>query len=72
MPLDRLVLILVAVGAALFASVWLLGLLAAATQSPLAWLLMIPVAIAGYIIWRVVADRVTSEEDDHYDKVPRK
>lgn len=71
MPLDRIVLIIVVAGGALLASVWLLGLLVAATQTPLAWLLLIPVALAGYIVWRVVADRVTSEEDDHYDKVPR-
>lgn len=72
MPLDRLVLIIVVVIAAAGLTVWLAGFVLAATQIPFAWLALLPVALAVWIGWRVIADRVTSEEDDHYDRTPRK
>ena len=71
MPLDRLVLILVIVVAAAGATLWLAGFLMAAVQVPFAWVAIIPLALAVWIGWRVIADRVTSKEDDHYDRTPR-
>jgi hypothetical protein len=72
MPLDRLVLIIVIVLAAGAGTIWLAGFLMAATQVPFAWIAVIPVALAAWIGWRVITDRVTSEEDDRYDRTPRK
>jgi len=72
MPLDRLVLIIVAVIAAAGVTIWLAGLVMAATQIPLAWLALIPVALAVFIGWRVISDRMNSADDDHYDRTPRK
>ena len=70
MPLDRLVLIIVAVLAAAGATVWIAGVLFASfSLSPTVGLLAaIPVGLAGYIAFRIIADRVTSKEDDHYDR----
>ena len=70
MPLDRLVLIIVAVLAAAGATVWIAGVLFASfSLSPTVGLLAaIPVGLAAYIAFRIIADRVASKEDDHYDR----
>ncbi|MEM8850806.1 MAG: hypothetical protein AAGE03_12320 [Pseudomonadota bacterium] len=69
MPLDRFVLIIVIVLVAAGATIWLGALVATAVAIPLGWLAILPAAIAAFILWRVVADRVTSAEDDHYDRM---
>ena len=72
MPLDRLVLILVAVIAAAAATVWIAATaLAAATGPGWGWLAVVPTALAAYVAWRVIAERVASEEDDRYDRIER-
>ena len=72
MPLDKFVLILVAVIAAAGATVWVATtLLAAASVPALGWLTLIPVVLAAYVAWRVIADRVGSAEDDHYDGIEK-
>lgn len=72
MPLDKFVLILVCVAAAAGVTVWIATMVAAAVQFPFpGWLILVPVALIGYVIWRVVADRIGSEEDDHYDNIDR-
>ncbi len=72
MPLDRLVLIIVAVIAAAGATVWLASLVAASIQVPLlGWFLVLPVLLILYIGWRVIADRLNSAEDDHYDRIEK-
>ena len=72
MPLDRLVLILVIVVASAGATVWLAAFAFAAIQVPFAWIAIIPLVLATWIGWRVIADRLGSEEDDRYDRTPRK
>lgn len=69
MPLDRLVLILVAVIAAAGATVWIAGVLFASfSVSPTVGVLAaIPIGLFAYIAFRVIADRVGNKEDDHYD-----
>ena len=69
MPLDRLVLIIVCVFGACAVTFWLAGLALATLQIPYAWLVWLPVAVVGYVVWRVVMERVMSAEDDHYDKM---
>ncbi|MEM7642975.1 MAG: hypothetical protein AAF366_10640 [Pseudomonadota bacterium] len=69
MPLDRFVLIIVVVVIAAGATIWLGAIAAAAAALPLGWLAIVPAAIAAYVLWRVVSDRVTSSEDDHYDRM---
>jgi len=69
MPIDKLVLILVIVIAAAAATVWLGTLIAASIQIPFGWLVLIPAALVGYVVYRVIAERVGNTEDDHYDKM---
>lgn len=71
MPLDRLVLILVCVIAAAGVTIWVAAVLLAGLQvSPLAALIvLLPLALVGYIFWRVIAERAKSTEDDHYDRI---
>lgn len=71
MPLDKLVLMIVAVMAAVAVTAWLAGLAIAAWQVPFAWIALIPASVAGYVVWRVVADRLGSAEDDHYDHIEK-
>lgn len=65
MPLDRLVLILVVAAAALYLLAVLIGLIAL-----LPWgLIGIGVlAITGYVLWRVIRDRLANAEDDYYER----
>ncbi|GIT92475.1 hypothetical protein JANAI62_29330 [Jannaschia pagri] len=69
MPLDRFVLIIVAVIAAAGATIWLAALVSASFAVPFAWIALAPAALAAWIGWRVIADRVRSQEDDHYDRM---
>ncbi|MEO1797550.1 MAG: hypothetical protein AAFR53_11120 [Pseudomonadota bacterium] len=69
MKLDTFVLLLVCVVAACGVTFWLGGLLLATLQIPYAWLVWLPVGIVGYVVWRVVMERVQSTEDDHYDRM---
>jgi len=72
MPLDRLVLIIVIVLAAAGGTIWLGTFIAAALQVPqVGWFVLVPVALILYIGWRVIADRVGSKEDDHYDRIEK-
>lgn len=69
MPLDRLVLILVIVIAAAGATIWLGAWLAATMLTPFAWLIALPAGAAAYILIRIISDRLSSPEDDHYDRM---
>lgn len=69
MPLDKFVLILVCVVAAAAATVWLVSLVAAAINLPFGWLALIPAVLVGYVVYRVIAERVGNDEDDHYDRM---
>lgn len=73
MPLDRLVLILVIVLAAAGGTVWVALLFVSASQiSPLAAVLTaLPVALGLYVVWRVVSERLSNRDDDHYDKIEK-
>lgn len=69
MPLDRLVLIIVIVLTAAGATLWLGAWLAATWITPLAWGVALPICLIAYILFRVISDRVSSAEDDHYDRM---
>jgi len=69
MPLDKFVLILVCVVAAAAATVWIGLLIAAAAEFRLGWLGLIPAALVGYVVFRVIAERVGNAEEDHYDRM---
>lgn len=71
MKLDKLVLIIVVVLGAVAVSFWLASLLLAALAVPMAWLAVLPALLVGYIVWRVVEDRLTNAEDDHYDRIEK-
>jgi membrane protein implicated in regulation of membrane protease activity len=71
MPLDRLVLILVLVIIAAGITVWVAALALAAFEIPGVSFAFIPAALVGYVVWRVISDRLHSAEDDHYDKIEK-
>lgn len=71
MKLDKLVLIIVVVLGAMILSFWLASLVLAALAVPMAWLAVLPAVLVGYIVWRVVEDRLTNAEDDHYDRIEK-
>ncbi|MCB1358136.1 MAG: hypothetical protein KDK53_17150 [Maritimibacter sp.] len=71
MKLDKLVLIIVIVLGATLLSFWLASLLLAALAVPMAWLALLPAALAGYIAWRVLEERLSNAEDDHYDRIEK-
>ncbi len=72
MPLDRFVLIIVCVIAAVIATFAVTALIGTLIGFPIAgWLLAIPAALAGYIAWRVISERLSSAEDDHYDRIEK-
>ena len=70
MPLDRLVLIAVAMlavaGAIAVLAATLLGALA---FWPTGVLMLVPIAFVAYVIWRVVAERVGNPSDRRYDRI---
>ena len=69
MPLDRFVLILFVVLVAAGATVWLGAVVAASVAVPFGAVATIPALLVVYVVWRVVADRIRSAEDDHYDRM---
>ena len=71
MKLDKLVLIIVVVLGAVIVSAWLASLVLAALSVPGAWLAAIPAALVGYIAWRVLEERLSNAEDDHYDRIEK-
>ncbi|MEM9756865.1 MAG: hypothetical protein AAF914_12760 [Pseudomonadota bacterium] len=71
MKLENIVLIVVVVGAAAFVTMWLSVLLLTGLAVPAAWLALIPAALVGYVVWRVISDRLSSAEDDKYDQIEK-
>ena len=71
MKLEKLVLVIVVVLGAMAVSGWIASLILAAMSVPMAWLAILPAALVGYIAWRVVEDRLTNAEDNHYDRIEK-
>ncbi len=71
MPLDKIVLIAVVVFAGVGLTFWVSALALSALAVPFAWLALLPAALVGYILWRVVSERLTNSEDDHYDRIEK-
>lgn len=72
MPLDRIVLIVVCVIAAAGATVWLGVFLSATLSLPFpGLLLLLPVGLVVWLVWRVIAERLNNREDDHYDRIEK-
>lgn len=69
MPLDKFVLIIVCVIAAAGATIWLATLIFAALSIPFGGLVLIPAALVGYVVFRIIAERVGNETEDHYDEM---
>ena len=72
-PIEKLVFIIFCVVAAAGATIWAGVLLTTSMMfNPLIGLLVLSVlALAVYVIWRVIADRVNNAEDDHYDRIEK-
>lgn len=71
MPLDKFVLILVIVIAAAGLTAWVGAMVVASFELPGGWLLFIPAALVGYVVWRVIAERLRNRDDDHYDRIEK-
>lgn len=72
MPLDRFVLILVVVVCAAGLTIWLGTVLMVSLQYPSGGLpVLVVAALVGYIAYRVLMDRLSSEEDDYYDGIEK-
>ncbi|TDL84096.1 hypothetical protein E2L08_01080 [Palleronia sediminis] len=71
MPLDRFVLILVCVVIAAGLTVWVGAILAASVAMPLTLAALLPLSLVLYVVWRVIAQRLSNREDDRYDRTPR-
>ena len=72
MPLDRLVLILVIVMVAGGVTVWVGAVAVSALQlGGYAWAIVIPASLVAYVAWRVLAERLSNAEDDHYDQIEK-
>ncbi len=72
MPLDKFVLLLVIVLAAAGITVWVASLVLASLQMPAAgWALFVPAVLVGYVVWRVIAERLQNKEDDYYDHIEK-
>lgn len=69
MPIDKFVLIIVVIFAAAGATLWLAGVIAAAISIPFGWLGIIPSVLVGYVAFRVIAERVGNDQEDHYDNM---
>ena len=69
MPLDKLVLIIVCVLTAAAATIWLGAVLLAAVNVPFVGIALLPAALVGYIVFRVIAERVGNKQEDHYDEM---
>ena len=65
MKLDTLILGAVVLGALLWATVMLMGLIAA---WPVGLIGLAIYAAAAYVIYRVVAERLRNVEDDYYER----
>ncbi|MEM9010288.1 MAG: hypothetical protein AAGE18_03620 [Pseudomonadota bacterium] len=64
MSIERIMLLLVIVAAAVFAAAFLGGLLVAGP----ARIIGIPIVLlVGYLAWRVIGERLRNEEDDYYE-----
>ena len=69
MPLDKFVLIVACVIIAAGGTIWLGVVLTTAFTLPFGWLALIPAVLVGYVLVRVIAQRVGNAEEDHYDKM---
>ena len=65
MALDKLALIIIIAGVVIWGLVMLTG---AVATLPLGLPVLVILAIGGYFLYRVVRDRLTSAEDDYYEK----
>lgn len=73
MPLERFVLLLIVVIAAAGATIWIGWLLLVSFGVSL-WAgvaFAVPTALIAYIIARVIGERLSNKEDDHYDGIEK-
>ena len=73
MPLERLALLLIIVIVAAGATIWV-GWLLMVTVGVSPWAGMafaVPTALIAYVIVRVIAERLSNKEDDHYDGIEK-
>ncbi len=72
MPVERLALILFIAFAGAGLTVWLGTLLFAPGIPAFARIgVLVPVALFGWLFWRVLAARLADKEDDHYDRIEK-
>jgi membrane protein implicated in regulation of membrane protease activity len=71
MPIERLVLIIFCVVTAAAATIWVGSLLFVSTSvSPALGIAVLSVfALVGYVVWRVISERLNNPDEDHYDNM---
>lgn len=69
MKLDTFVLIVVCCLAGAALTFWAATVILAAFAVPFGWLALIPSGLVAYILYRVIMERLRSDDDDHYDKM---
>ncbi len=68
MPLERIALWLVVAAALAWVAAALAGALSA---GPAGLFVLLPLGLAGYLLWRVIAERRSNAEDDRYDRIEK-
>lgn len=69
MALDKLIVIVLSALGGTAVTIWLGILILAAFAIPFAGLALIPAAFVGYVIYRVISERVSDPTEDHYDRM---
>jgi Na+/glutamate symporter len=69
MKLDTLVLIVVCVIVGMSVTFWLAAMLLVALKIPFLLIGLLPAALVGFIVYRIIAERVGNAEEDHYDRM---
>lgn len=67
MKIDSFVLIIACLAIAAYGLFVLWGVLYLSLTQPMGWIAAVLFAIAVFVIWRVVAERVGNAQEDHYD-----
>ncbi|MEM8793002.1 MAG: hypothetical protein AAGE80_15390 [Pseudomonadota bacterium] len=72
MPLDRIVLYIVGGLATLASLLYVIALLVGAiTAGPWGFVVILPLGITAYIVYRIIMERLSSREDDYYDSIEK-
>ena len=68
MPTEKYVLILVSVLAAAGVTVGIGIIISRGFDlTTIGWVGLLPIFLGGYVIWRIISERLSNRDDDYYD-----